>query len=365
MVSNASALTIGLALDVSGSMNESLRNNGGGTLSKLEGLQHALDALIAEAHRQSNIVGNSAKQIPVRIFAYLYGLCISSMPVCDLFWLVDASEGRSSDPELNKYREFLINDYERRLKLDARSVAMEVMGSDAYDLLKMTRAKAEKVVRGRIGEAIVKKILDKASTTGSITLTISQLGDRWKNLRTGLSRSSGILGGSTPMKECLRTLTSRFAREMADAPPDARYLLFVVSDGESGDGDPTRAATRLKRQGVEIVSCYVSSSNSVHAKTLRGSLDRDWPRGARTMFEVASRVRTGDPKIEYLQRSGWVVTPSPPGVLSRFLHWRGRESAKLFAQVNHSVLLEEYLKVVLVPLYIEQASRFPGPGSRA
>lgn len=362
-------LTIGFALDVSGSMETSLQNTGGGSLSRLEGLRSALDAVLDEAWLLSGAVAESElREANLRFFAYAYGLKnLQGIEVADLFRLVEVSNGLSESPELTDARQRMVSDFERRLRTDERRVAMEVMGSDAYSLLSMSRAEAEAVLRARIEANIRSEILRRSIQTirsglgRDSTLTLAELRERWAVLRTGLSGSSDFLGGSTPMAACMRAVEARFERERRQAPPGSRFILLVVSDGESTDGTPLGMAGKIRKQGIEVISCFVSSSDLGGGKLLYGRHDRRWPRGARVMCKLASSVSAGSPECRYLREAGWRFGQTRTSLLEVLaFKWLLRliagKRVKMFAQVNHSAVLEEFLRVVIAPLRAEHRS---------
>lgn len=243
---------------------------------------------------------------------------------------------------------------------------MEVMGSSANSLLDMSRKDAERVVRARIGEIIQDQVsarltslvVDKLrSECPEQTLTLRELSARWMELRKGLSTSNGFVGGGTPMRRCMELIESRFKREIASAAEGTRFMLFVVSDGESSDGDPAEIAWRLHAQGVEVVACFVSSADVQEGKMLCANIGKRSPDGARTMFHVASRVPTHSAEIQFLLRSGWGLSWTACGGAWERIRDLGRvrspDSVKLFAQINHSGVLGEFLRVVIAPLYAE------------
>jgi hypothetical protein len=80
-MADSAPLTIGLALDVSGSMEASIQNVGGESLSRLDGLQKAMDALFAEAKRLTSVLSIKDDDVKLRIFAYVYGLKIRGVEV--------------------------------------------------------------------------------------------------------------------------------------------------------------------------------------------------------------------------------------------------------------------------------------------
>ena len=369
-------LTIGLAVDVSGSMEGSIQNSGGGELSRLEGLQRAIDALLAEAQRLTALSAAGTND-QISVFAYVYGLAnLPGTTVSDLFLLMRAWEQVASDASVTAHKDGLIRQYESRLAQNERQVAIEVMGSAAVRLLSMSRDEAERTVRRRIEEVIQEKVAQRASGTlleilqstpdARSTLTLSELASQWSKLRTGLSAANLFVGGSTPMRECLELVGRRLEQEMASAP-ETRFVLFIASDGESSDGDPSDVAARIRDRGVKVVSCFVSAADVSSPKALFSEADGRWPEGARTMFNVASSASAQSAEVAHLLKSGWRLQRSARAgrfAAVRAIFSRGVDlPPKLFAQVNHSALLDEFLRVVIAPIYAEHGEQSPAGSS--
>lgn len=127
-------------------------------------------------------------------------------------------------------------------------------------------------------------------------------------------------------------------------------MLLFISDGESTDGDPLPIACEIAASGVQVISCFVAASDTVEPRVLHARAGDMWPPGATSMFEVASVVHESDPVGEYLRDIGWTT---PLG-------------ARLFAQINHSSILAEFVQVILAPIDAEHSlgrfSRTLNPG---
>jgi hypothetical protein len=378
-------------------MKASILNSRNEQFSRLDGLQSAINSLLEEIERLSAF-SQSVAGPPLRVFAYAFGLSVQPATV-DLFKVLEIGEGveRGSFPrEVEDEIEAMKADFERRLERDAREVAISLMGSRAYRLLSMSRAEAESVVRQEIEEHIRSHVAGRAirlAAETDLTFTFAELTRRWAKMRTGIGASNQLLGGSTPMCECLRLVKKRFDRERALAPPDSKYILFIVSDGESSDGDPRAAARVIEESGVQIVSCFVTDSDRTDSKRLYSESAPGWNSGARAMFDIASRAPEGSAELDYLEKAGWQIAepeakhesltpaeapestvdggglfasiwrllgrqgtrsaqaPAPPPTASR--KNRATHQVKMFAQVNHSDHLEEFIKVILTPIQLE------------
>lgn len=342
---------VGFALDVSGSMEGSIQNVSGGAENRLDSIRRALDTLLAEAGRLAASAPNAASDESIEFFAYAFGLQIPDAPYGDLFCLLDSKEDFVDREEAERLRAR----YEERLRVDERGVAIELMGFEARRLLQMSRAKAENEVR----EAIEKKISVQVVNTRAaaeaarkdLTLNLGELTERWSTLRENVSMSNDFLGGATPMRAALEEVAQRFVREQ-ESHLDADCTLFVVSDGDSTDGDPRKPGRRLAARGVKIISCFVSSRDVVDARRLYSKPGRHWPDGARAMFDIASVLPEASPEAEYLARTGWDI-----GSDSRRFWQIGKSRVRMFAQINQSELLSEFINVIVAPIEAEHGRR--------
>jgi len=270
---SATPCTVGLALDVSGSMQGSILNSRHEEFSRLEGLQNAIDSLLQEVERLTSASKPLDTGRPLRVFAYAFGL--NKGPTTgDLFRLLQIFDAlkNGNDPEgiidceVNKMRV----EIERRLKYDEREVAISIMGSRAYRLLSMSRKEAESVLRREIEDYIRQNVLDRVleSARSDLTLSFEELAERWGRIRGGIAASNSFLGDGTPMCQCLSLIRDRFVRERASGPPGSKYVLFTVSDGQSTDGDPRSEARAIEDLGIQIVSCFVTSTDETAPKCL-------------------------------------------------------------------------------------------------
>ena len=73
------------------------------------------------------------------------------------------------------------------------------------------------------------------------------------------------------------------------------------------------------------------------------------------MFDLASCVSITSPELQFLLKRGWRIRNSLLSSIADFGRTSGRTeiASRLFAQVNHSEHLEEFMQVVLAPLRLE------------
>jgi hypothetical protein len=72
--------------------------------------------------------------------------------------------------------------------------------------------------------------------------------------------------GGTPMCAALESATALFHSVSADDK-----ALFILSDGEASDGDPTVIASRLKGNGVTVFCCLLTGDHIAQPKQLYDS----------------------------------------------------------------------------------------------
>jgi hypothetical protein len=169
---------------------------------------------------------------------------------------------------------------------------------------------------------------------GETTLPLEDVADLFESSEGGVDDVELLIYGMTPMRRALRAVLERFAKERAVRPDDTVCILFILSDGQPNDGDPLPVARTLKDAGVHIVTCFVTDQDITRPHTLFTTPEHQWTEGARFMFEVASSIDNDSVFTRFLMELGWTI-PSEP---------------KLFVQVNHSDILDEFVRAVFKPL---------------
>jgi DNA-directed RNA polymerase specialized sigma24 family protein len=341
-------LVVGFALDVSGSMRTSLQHAGSGELSRLDGIRRAIRTVLEEARRLTSVLDAGDQMDCLTIFAYTFGLRLpGDHEVCDLFRLLEVEPKirKDLDDQIQDLARELQTDYESRLRSNPESVALEVMGRSALKLRMMPRSEAERILRGEVERHIAAQVRNRVVFTPHVLESLEadaslKAGDVKGNLDLllkGVDSANDLLGGNTPMRKAFEAVLARFRRELARAP-DARCMLFVVSDGQSTDGNPGAVARRIRELGVTIIACFIAQENVGLARRL-ATEPPSWNTGASTMFDIASEiVPTGQEEL-YLRRCGWEVP----------------DRSRLFAQANHSDHLTELMSTVLAPIDVEHS----------
>lgn len=320
---------IGLAIDLSGSMAENIRNNTGGQFSRLEGFCRSLDRLAQEARRAIRESQLREANTSVDIFAYGFGL--RDGEVCDLFSLLKL--GRQIMSESRDLQQ------QRKHQLEERYGSYNGLGDllrryHFHSLVDGARDVMESYARQEVALEICGQVRERLKNTKDTTLPLEEVAELWTGSGDAFSNLEPLIYGNTPMQQAMTNALRRFREEYPSRPEGTIPLLFLLSDGEPTDGDPAPLAEELKSMGVTIVSCFVIDQDIANPRALFGRSEPGWSKAARLMFSMASTVKPNSDFAEFLLERGWTI----------------QKNAKLFVQLNHSEILEEFIQVVLSPL---------------
>jgi nucleoside phosphorylase len=325
---------VGLAIDVSGSMRDSINNDTDGQLTRLQSFERSFERLIRDAERIATDSNGVEHTSAVRCFAYVFG--VLDLQVCDLLSLIRASKDVATKAEIER----LTRDCEAKVRAKYNSYAglgdivrQFDFGSILRQMEHVMRTRGEAEVRACVFEHLRPALKRRMQELGDVTLTLEEIAKIWKSDRTALSDSEGVLFGTTPMKRALGEMIERFRREANNANAEMARVAFVLSDGEPTDGDPLDEARALQKDGVVIVSCFLTNKDIADPRVLPTKPAQGWPPGAKLMFEVASEIDEHSKIASFLRKKRWVVA-------------RG---AHYFVQINHSSVLEEFIEAVLAP----------------
>jgi hypothetical protein len=188
-------------------------------------------------------------------------------------------------------------------------------------------------------------LLEKALKVGDGTVSVSELADLLdsKNKATKFEDLEALVYGSTPMVAALKAVRDRFKRMSRDVEMQGERVVLLLSDGEPTDGDPLPVAQELRESGITVVSCYVTSDDIADPRVLHSQRQLGWREGACLMFEAASTIDSKGPFARYLLGKGWHLD----------------RDAKLFVQINHSDVLDEFIRVVGSPISRLAGSSLP------
>jgi len=325
---------VGLAIDLSGSMATSIRNNTGGQVSRLESFRQSLERLVNEA--QTRVRESRTKQPQTSIDLFAYGFGLRAMNVCDLLSLIKIGQHVISKEEIEelkqRYAREMQSNYSGYEGLGdlAKQFGFGGLVREAESTI---RANAEAEIRKKIMLEVKRRLERQLQSVGDTTLSIEEIAQLWESSGETLANAEELIFGNTPMRECMLEVAKRFERESKSRGQDTTPILFLLSDGDPTDGDPLPALEQLKPLGVTVISCFVTDQDIANPRVLFGEPESQWSRGAKLMFDMASTVEENSAFSNFLLRKNWIIKPN----------------ARLFVQVNHSMILEEFIRVVISP----------------
>lgn len=325
---------VGLAIDVSGSMASSIRNNTGGQVSRLESFRQSLERLVAEAKNRAR--ESRAKQIQTSIDLFAYGFGLRAMTVCDLLSLIKVGQHVITKEEIEELKQKYIREAQTSYSgyAGVGDLARQLgFGGLVREVESTVRANAEAEIRRKIMLEVKRRLERQLQSIGDTTLSIEEIARLWESSGETLTNAEELIFGNTPMRECLTEVAKRFERELRSRDKDTVPVLFILSDGEPTDGDPLPVLETLKPLNVTVISCFVTDQDIANPRVLFGQVEPQWNQGARLMFEMASKIEDDSDFAKFLLRKNWTI----------------KSDARLFVQVNHSLILEEFIRVVLSP----------------
>jgi hypothetical protein len=316
---------IGLALDVSGSMEDSFDNQDRDARTRLEAVRRSLSRFADAEHRQPDNTGSGAL-----IFAYAFGL--RSGAVGDLFSLLKAADDVMTPAEARA----LGKKHEAELRAQYSGSGFDDLFGLAKsiglgDLTERAESLGRHEVKQRVAAEIQQRLDQRLRSLGDTTLGLDEFATFWNASGSQLAEAEPLIFGNTPMLAVMIEVRDRFARELRRlSSTPVHPLLLLVSDGEPTDGDPEPIAAEIRDMGVTIVSCYLTNFDLASPRRLRAAPDPDWPEGAARLFRMASPLADDSPLSRRLLKEGWVI----------------ERGAACFVQVNHSETLEGFIQAL-------------------
>ncbi len=336
-------LLIGFALDLSDSMRSNIRNDRSGATTRLAGFRESLRRLaddtriaLKDMERESE-----SDRSTVDVFVHGFGLRHKAVKTCDLLTLLRLADDLVSEDEIERLKQY----HSRIVEGEYRRTASQYSGlSDlarrygfggaVRQAEESARRSAEQEVRHRVLTDIASRVTAKLDAAGPTTLNIGELASMWEKSESSFIRLEEFIYGATPMTAAMREINGRFKVELKRRNAGSTSLLFIVSDGEPTDGDPLPSIRSIKDQGIIVVACFVTGADLANPRTLYGSRQSTWSRGAQLMFDAASELDQDSEMARFLLRKGWSLHPE----------------ARLFVQINHSDVLDEFIRVLVAPL---------------
>ncbi|WP_376795380.1 CHAT domain-containing protein [Thermogemmatispora sp.] len=337
---------IGCAFDLSGSMQASIRSEGGKELNRLQGIGQAWHELLLGA--RNSLSESRARSLDSVIDLFAYGFGLRSVPVCDLFSLLKAIREQLSQDVIEAVARKRKRSWQKQLpgysgtdELMAQLGLSKLadLGKQIIDWLGEQQA-IKSLMRARQST-----ILARAKELGDTTLALEEaldLIDVSERLRIDLTALKELVSGSTPAGELFEELIRRFRGELQRrATPPTQSLLLLISDGKFSQQNPLPLAQCLQQMGVIIIACMISPRDLNDPRYLYNAVAPSWGPEAATMFHLSSPLPEQSEVRRHLLAHGWTIYPQ----------------ARLFVQVNHTTVLKEFVRVVLSLLEDSEAAR--------
>ena len=150
--------------------------------------------------------------------------------------------------------------------------------------------------------------------------------------------------GRTPMVQCMTLAKNNFSQTRA-----SNKVLFILSDGESTDGDPVPVGQHLLDSGVTIITCFLTESEISNSKCLIDRKNCTMTKGAAALFDISSIVPNNEAPVRVLHREGWVIPLS--GVSRLFFQANSMEDVEklcniIFTSIKDGTYLDSLIDIM-------------------
>ena len=317
---------LGVAIDTSGSMQESIRNRSGESATRFGEVKSAISTIGSQVRDELKARSVGAAD-SFQVFVYAFGLRIGA-GVADMASLWKAAQRLDLQHEVKVRRQRY--EAEARQKADSYSGLASLARNLGYGrLVDAATSAATNSIRESIVADVAKVVLAEANRVGDTTLTADALAQLFDDAPVSSDERllDHVLFGLTPMTEAARQLRDRFNR-IGTQNFDFRTLL-LVSDGVPTDGDPREAMRELREAGVDVIACFVTSDDIANPRVLHGAPVASWTEGARLMWDIASPIDESGPAARFLLSNGW----------------SNRKKCEAFGPANHPDVLKELLEL--------------------
>ena len=181
---------VAFAIDLSGSMDQSIRNRTDVDMTRLKSLDQSLDDLIKNA--RESLQESKARNIETSLDLFAYGFGLRTIPVCDLFSLIKAGREIITDAVIDEYTENYKRHYQAEHKAYegtgdlAKSLGLGGLWAVGEDFFK--RQARDKIIRHTIRDKRP-QIEARLKRIGSTTLSFEEVAERWESSQITLSNS--------------------------------------------------------------------------------------------------------------------------------------------------------------------------------
>ena len=312
---------LGVAIDTSGSMQESIKNRSGTNITRFNSVKESLSDVGAQI--RDELVRRSVDiSDAFNVFVYAFGLRIGN-GVADMVSLIRAAQHIDLDNEIEKRRSRY--EQEARQKASGYGELAGLARSFGFGHVVDSVAEAAKSsVKERIVGEIADLVLHEAKQLGDVTLTAEGLAQLFESssFKSDDRVIENVVFGLSPMRQAAKEIKNRFDRS-GSSRYDHRTLIVI------SDGDPREFFSSICDTGVAVVGCFVTKEDIADPRALVSSSQSSWSSGAKLMWDISSEIDETGSFARYLLTQGWSIEPK----------------ARLFVQVNHSDVLKEFVKI--------------------
>lgn len=175
----------------------------------------------------------------------------------------------------------------------------------------------------------VSDMMDKLLQSKDPSSESTQSSSLHKRIQELIEPMKPFIFGGTPMRKALTDTMDLFRR----MDTNIQKVLFILSDGDSADGDPYPIAQVLHDWGVTIVSCFLTSDHIPNSKCLFDPNNKFQDKGRQKLFEISSTMHNTDEPVSYLVDANWELPVSG--------------ESRLFIQANSLDVVDEFCKIVV------------------
>jgi len=258
-IDESSPLVVGLAIDVSGSMQTAIQNDAGGERNRLEGVLDSVRNLACRYRAEGASPEMTASAELANLFAYGFGFA-------------------------------------------DRAAKYAKLGALAQRILKEAPPIPSQIFRGSVRDLLAVAGVEQH------TLSLKELDARWPLIQERLWEQRLDLFGTTQMRAAMETVADRFAVEFASYTGTPHSTLLLLSDGVSKDGSPLAACRDIARRGTVILSCYLTEQDVAEPRRLYAQPQSGWPPGAVMLFRCASILEEDSLLLPVLREKGWAAS---------------------------------------------------------
>ncbi|CAF0972664.1 unnamed protein product [Adineta steineri] len=129
--------------------------------------------------------------------------------------------------------------------------------------------------------------------------------------------------GETPMCKAIQSAVNTYYSSSHE-----QKVLFLLSDGESTDGNPVQFASKLHDQNVLVFACLLTSQSISYPRRLYYKADPNWSQAQKQMFELSSTVENCHSAMSILLEQGWELPADG--------------HSRIFIQANHPDVIKEF-----------------------